>query len=258
MRAKRRDLAVIMPFYNQSRFFKEALSSLRDNVCNPQIYVINDGSDADELDKIVHVCEESADITLLTQENRGLSSARNLGLSHSDEPYVLFLDGDDVVGTGQLDMQLHSLRSGGYDICLTKWAALSYQLNALFPKNTYNGEMLDALFVAENWESYLSIPIHTAMFNRDSIGDIRFNETLKSKEDLFFWINYFKEQKKTSFIDKYCAGYRMGGFSMSRGDKNLNRRSFAQVIKLCKENEFSDEIVRELTINYRRLYGTWD
>ena len=88
----RDQVSVIIPCYNQARFLGEAIDSvLAQTFRNYEIIVVDDGSTDD-----TRLTAESFDqVRYLRQINRGLASARNMGLETSNGNYVVFLDADD-------------------------------------------------------------------------------------------------------------------------------------------------------------------
>lgn len=86
------DISVIIPAYNRFEPLQRALSSVYAQRLKPkEIIVIDDGS-IDETSRIKNLFP---DIKYYYQENRGVSSARNLGIKNSTCEWIAFLDSDD-------------------------------------------------------------------------------------------------------------------------------------------------------------------
>jgi glycosyltransferase involved in cell wall biosynthesis len=87
-------VSVVIPCFNQARFLRDALGSVRtQDWPSVESIVVDDGSTDDTFDV---ACSHGA-TTVVRQENRGLSAARNAGLAAARGEYVLFLDADDVL-----------------------------------------------------------------------------------------------------------------------------------------------------------------
>ncbi|MEM9087756.1 MAG: glycosyltransferase family A protein [Cyanobacteria bacterium P01_F01_bin.53] len=101
-------VTVVIPAYNAMRYLPKALESvLAQTYQNFEVCIINDGSQ----DNITDWYDElSADIrrrvTLLSQPNQGISSARNAGIIRSRSPYIAFLDADDIWLPHMLERQI--------------------------------------------------------------------------------------------------------------------------------------------------------
>ena len=97
------DLTYVVPVYNTEAFVLRCLQSLvNQNIPDDkyEILVVDDGS-SDRSRAIVETfAQEHAQVTFLTQENAGVSSARNLALDHASGRYIQFVDSDDYLEQG--------------------------------------------------------------------------------------------------------------------------------------------------------------
>jgi glycosyltransferase involved in cell wall biosynthesis len=85
-------VSVVIPCYNQAHFLGEAIESvLCQSYRNFEVLVVDDESP----DNTSEVASRYAKVRLISQENRGLSGARNKGLAEAEGEYVVFLDADD-------------------------------------------------------------------------------------------------------------------------------------------------------------------
>lgn len=89
-------VSVVIPVYNVKPYLERCIQSvLAQTFKNMEIILVDDGSTdgsgelADELSTL------DSRIRVIHQKNRGLSAARNYGLSASSGEYVVFLDSDD-------------------------------------------------------------------------------------------------------------------------------------------------------------------
>ena len=89
-------VSIIVPLYNQELFIQKCLSSLTgQSYDNLEIIVINDGSADSSLLLAQECAQEDSRIKLISQENAGVSSARNKGLELATGQLVMFVDADD-------------------------------------------------------------------------------------------------------------------------------------------------------------------
>ena len=87
-------ISVVMPMYNNAGEVRRAASSvLAQTMTRFELIVVNDGS-TDGCDAIVRGFEDPR-IRVLTQKNKGVSAARNRGVSEAQSEVVAFLDADD-------------------------------------------------------------------------------------------------------------------------------------------------------------------
>ena len=103
-------VSVIIPTYNYSHFLGEAIRSVLDQTFGDfEIVVVDDGS----TDDTKQVASRFADprIKYIYQENRGVSAARNTGISACCGDYVALLDSDDIWVPQKLELQVKILDS---------------------------------------------------------------------------------------------------------------------------------------------------
>lgn len=107
MQAKTPAVSIIIPVYNVEKFLRQCLTSLVEQTFQDrEIIAVNDGSIDGSL-AILREFEEKYDfITVVDQENKGMSKARNRGLSLARGEYICFIDSDDYVAPNFLE-RLH-------------------------------------------------------------------------------------------------------------------------------------------------------
>src|SRR4028119_2048415 len=101
-------VSVIVPAYNAMSYLPETLQSVLTQTFNSfEVLIINDGSS----DEIVEWASEIKDsrVKLISQENQGLSGARNTGIRSSQGEYLAFLDADDIWESSKLEKQVECL-----------------------------------------------------------------------------------------------------------------------------------------------------
>lgn len=93
-------LSIVVPMYNSQKYIATCLDSILNSDLPKnkyEIIVVDDGSTDSGSEIVKGYMEFNRHITIISQENRGLSSARNTGLINSKGRYVWFVDSDDIV-----------------------------------------------------------------------------------------------------------------------------------------------------------------
>lgn len=91
-----KNVSVIIPIYNGSRFIERALASVAaQSQPAHELIVVDDGS-TDGGTKLVEQFSQTYPLRLLHQPNRGQSAARNHGIAQSTGDLIALLDQDDV------------------------------------------------------------------------------------------------------------------------------------------------------------------
>lgn len=96
-------VSVIVPVYNCEKYIEECLDSILNNTYkNLEVIVVNDGStdkSADIIKEYYNPTTSKFDkrVIYVWQNNRGLSAARNVGLTYAKGDWISFVDADDVL-----------------------------------------------------------------------------------------------------------------------------------------------------------------
>lgn len=89
-------ISIIVPVYNVEFFLAKCLDSLiNQTYSNIEIICINDGSTDSSLEILQQYKKQSSKIKIISTDNRGLASARNLGLNNASGDFLTFVDSDD-------------------------------------------------------------------------------------------------------------------------------------------------------------------
>ena len=138
-------VSIIIPVYNVEKYISKCLESvITQTYTNLEILVNNDGS----TDNSYQICKEYAlidsRIKLFSQENKGLSAARNAMLDKVTGYYILFVDSDDIIAPEHVERLVKIIEENNAD-----GAACSYfggRKEKVFPKRKksrlirYSGE----------------------------------------------------------------------------------------------------------------------
>ena len=96
LRVKSPLISVIIPVFNVEEYLEECISSiLRQTLTDIEIICIDDGSTDSSPDILKKYAEQDRRITVYSQDNCGLSAARNLGMRAARGRYTYFIDSDD-------------------------------------------------------------------------------------------------------------------------------------------------------------------
>lgn len=92
-------ISIVVPIYNVEKYLRECLDSISEQTYkNFECIMVNDGS-TDSSQQIAEEYLEDSRFTLINQSNKGLSGARNTGISHirEESTFVSFVDSDDYI-----------------------------------------------------------------------------------------------------------------------------------------------------------------
>jgi len=110
------NVSVVVPAFNAAAWIEETLNSVLRQGDGVEVIVIDDHSGDKSADIARTFLERNAvtGTVLTTDKNRGPSHARNLGWQHATAEWIQFLDADDLLAPGKLDMQ-HAVAASAAD-----------------------------------------------------------------------------------------------------------------------------------------------
>lgn len=142
------DLQIIIPVFNGESTLKECIESVVNQVSSYSfmVTIVNDGSTDQSYN--IALSYQQKNVEIISQENGGLSAARNAALKQMSGKYLLFLDSDDRLTPGSIDALMSATKlypnadiiEGGYH---TMKNGCSYEqticYNNEFPASRLNG-----------------------------------------------------------------------------------------------------------------------
>ncbi len=112
-------LSIVIPVYNVEKYIEKCLLSCANQNISKEVYeiiVVNDGSPDNSVEICKNLLSTIENMTIVSQENRGLSGARNTGLKHASGDYVWFVDSDDWIKENSLQQIVSELKTQQSDI----------------------------------------------------------------------------------------------------------------------------------------------
>lgn len=120
--------SVIIPMYNVGKYIDECITSvLNQSFNNFEIICVNDGCTDNTLERLETYNDHR--IKIITQENQGLSAARNTGINNSKGLFLAFLDSDDFWHKDKLHMHFNHLSTNSE-------IGVSYSASAFVDENS--------------------------------------------------------------------------------------------------------------------------
>lgn len=149
-------ISIIVPVYNASLLIERCINSvLAQTYSEFELILIDDGSTDNSLLACQHLASKDSRIIVRHQDNKGVSVARNLGISISKGEWISFVDSDDYLDDSYLSNLLQNsddcdLVVGGYNKILSSENKKSIGIQFTNISLTNNG--IDAI---EIWDKVL-------------------------------------------------------------------------------------------------------
>jgi len=216
-------ISIVTPMYNGEKFVSQTIESvLAQTYRNWEMVIVDDGSKDNSAAIVANYAEKDSRIRLIQQSNSGSAAARNHALREANGRYICFLDADDLWDSQFLEKQ--------FDFLQQQDAALVY---CSYRRIDVNGQEILKPFIVPpkvNYKGLLktcSISCLTAMFDKTKIGEIYFNESLKSmRDDFVFWLTILKRIDNAYGNPDVLASYRVFTASTTGNKKKVMKPQF--------------------------------
>ncbi len=117
--------SIIIPVYNAEKYLEQCLdSALGQTLSDIEVICINDGSTDSSLSILRAYAQKDKRIFYLSQENQGLSCARNVALKRACGEYILFLDSDDYLQLDACEILYH--QATRYSLDMLSYSAFAF------------------------------------------------------------------------------------------------------------------------------------
>src|SRR5690606_1264368 len=115
-------VSIVIPVYNVGEYLEECLNSvLAQSYSNIEIILVDDGSSDDSLELCFRFASKDRRIKVISQENGGLSVARNKGLDLVEGEFICFVDSDDIIHPDFVEVLLSYLVNNDADIAMCRY-----------------------------------------------------------------------------------------------------------------------------------------
>lgn len=254
-------ISVIVPIYNAELYLDRCLKSIINNTYrNLEIICINDGSTDTSLNILESYKENDSRIIVISQENRGVSSARNKGLEIATGEYISFVDADDMIHPKFFTCLMSIMIESDADIVI---GGYSRELKHGTEQKIVAESLSRAQFMQRRdcktlvWGRIYKKNIITIRFDeRSKIEDADFNAALISINEklkimytrvpLYFY--FFRAGSLVSKIDgRVCMtlGKRLYKYALQEKDNELKQAFVIDSIKRLLAAEYEYRLINE-------------
>lgn len=213
-------ISVIMPFYNDKKYIRQAVYSVL-NQTFPyfELIIVDDGSkDEESLEELKHIEKIDDRIKVLHKQNEGLAATRDYGANNASgtSKYLFFLDSDDMIEKTYFECAYWTLETN-------KDAGWAYTDSVGFEADNY---VWNKWFDPNKMKKQNDL-VATAMIRKKDFNEVKGYE-LREKavnEDWNFWLKMIAKRKFPVRMNFYGFWYRrkLNAGELKKANSNRNR-----------------------------------
>lgn len=118
---KEETVSIIVPVYNVEKYIGRCIKSLlAQDYNNIEVILVDDGSPDKSPAIIDSMAAQDSRIRVVHQDNHGVSTARNVGISLATGKYLMFVDGDDWVDPDYVSYFVKLIESNNSSVGMNK------------------------------------------------------------------------------------------------------------------------------------------
>ncbi len=213
-------VSVIIPVYNVEKYLDKCINSLIKQSCfeKLEIILVNDGS----TDNSQNICEKYSlkynNINLISKENGGVSSARNVGITMATGKYIAFVDADDYVASDFFENMVDTIETYNAELVVYDY----YVVYEDGLQKAYRNKSKIEFFSAEETMSEflkggpIGINLFDKLYITEIVKKISFDTEIRIGEDLLFIFEYLKR------INNCVCIYKPGYYYIQRSGSAMN------------------------------------
>lgn len=226
-------VSVIVPIYNgEKQIEKCAKSILEQSYRNIELIFVNDGS----TDRSLGVCAEIAKmdnrVKVLSQDNHGVSSARNKGLCNATGEYFVFVDVDDCLLPEMLSTVIDCAEHNAADVVVYGWTRY-YAEDDTYENIKEEFEVIDNTQFAikrilQNYSACGGGYPWNKIWRRSSISEIQlFDEDLFYFEDLEWVVRMLLQVNKIAICPECLYQYTVHAGSVTNNPSRAEAKEIS-------------------------------
>lgn len=214
-------ISVVVPAYNVELYISECIKSVQlQTYENWELIIVNDGSKDNTHSIAKDFAARDARILVHTQDNQGVSVARNAGMQLAKGKYIIFLDGDDYWKPDCLSELLIAIQTSGADF---SYCGYNHAYGS-FARN-YRYQYADGDVLLKALQGKIRFQLGAVLINRAFLlnSAVVFSEGCPIGEDLEFMLKLAAIASVKS-VQKNLLMYRVRASSAINSSWNCQKR----------------------------------
>lgn len=208
-------ISIIVPIYNGSIYIDTFIKSCEKQIFKDfEVIFVNDGSTDDTFKKLSLIKNNiDLNISIINQNNCGVSHARNTGIMHATREFLCFWDIDDEVSQYYLKEMLEAVSESSVDLVICKHKFIKKN-GCIIENNEFKKSQTKIYDNDYILKEYLFSRIQsgccTILVRRDIVlkNKLLFPEGYKYNEDLYNLWRFIQKSHKIAILDKELYFYK--------------------------------------------------
>lgn len=225
-------VSIIVPVYNTEDYLPQCIDSLLNQTYKTtEIILVNDGSTDNSLKICQRYSEQYSNVRIINQRNKGVSAARNCGISQSCGVYLTFVDSDDILCPDAIEIMYRLISEHSADMVSAEMKDESKP----WENQNNSVRILTELQTVQMAMREISFSACAKLYRKSSIDGIIFTEGKKINEDGYFVFECCMRQIKVVETNQVVYQFTQREGSSSRvafSDKFLDMLYFLEKKKL--------------------------
>lgn len=237
------NLNVIIPVYNSEKYLKKCLESLLNQKTKYKykLICIDDGSTDNSLIILNEYAKEYKNILVLSQKNKGISEARNLGLQKVDSQYIAFVDSDDFVNENFIENLLSNAYINNADIVRCNYCEYDINKQKIIKMGKTGNNKIYINGLGKDILKYKGYP-WGGVFKTELWRKIMFPEGYWY-EDMIIRMILFRKAKKFVYINNVLYSYCIHSNNISKSiEKTTDLKCLDQFFLVKNLYKLSNEL----------------
>lgn len=250
-------ISVISPVYNVEKYIKNLIISLNNQTFkNFELILVDDGSKDDSIKEAKKELEKT-DIfyKIISKENGGQSTARNVGIKEASGEWLVLLDSDDTIQTNYLKNLYESVKDiKKCDIAFCDMHRVTdnncfEELEQEFKTEVNLGRKFFVDFIMHNVEIGPCLLLINTSFLKNN--NIYFNENSRYSEEFIFICSLLHNAENVVHLKQKLYNYCLRKGSVSTGAKT------EKIINGFNQILFSNETYDKCNCKFCKLYNKY-
>lgn len=260
-------ISVIIPVYNVEKYLRECLDSIVNQTFKDiEIICVDDGSTDKSLEILQEYKQKDQRLIVISQTNKGVSVARNIGIQNAQGEYIMFVDSDDWLANNACERAYYNAKEKKCDVLLFSHNKFNNQ------SCTSDGRLQDLYIELQNKSTTFEESASTLAFSpcepwgklykKELLteNNINFPHNIQAGEDRVFYINVCIHAHSICVLFENLYYYRQNTEnSLSKNNKTTLPHLFKTHIaikKLLKKAKIKD-YNKICTINLDRTVNAY-